>query len=201
MSMKYKALIISTFLLLCSCNSSSEETTRGQMAGRTVWDLVEEVYTHFILKPFALTEKDKFDKAVTAYYDKWVNEGKDTTKFVVDFAEIAPFEWDTLCYFWYSSPADENTSKMLIEYAKEHNMKYDLEAIHLLKDGKIVYHIDLLMWSDEEKGSLFCTNKDMIKRARNDAKFHVQKKKQFFIFRDMTEEYVPSWRYVDEDEE
>ena len=200
MSMKYKALIISTFLLLCSCNSSSEETTRGLMAGRTIWDLVEEVYTHFILKPLALTEKDKFDKAVTAYYDRCVNEGKDTTKFVVDLAEIMPFEWDTLCYFRYSSPADENISKMLIEYVKEHNLS-SFEAIHLLKDGKIVYNINLTLCSDDEKGSFFCTKKDMIKRARNDAKFHVQKKKQFYIFRDMTEEYVPSWRYVDEYED
>ena len=198
--MKYKALVITTLLLLCSCNSSNEKTTIDPLEERTIWDLVEEVYTHFILKPLALTEKDKFDKAVTAYYDRCVNEGKDTTKFTVDLAEIMPFEWDTLCYFWYSPPADENTSKMLIEYVKEHNLS-SLEAIHLLKDGKIVYHIDLLMWSDEEKGSLFCTNKDMIKRARNDAKFHVQKKKQFYIFRDMTEEYVRSWRYVDEDEE
>ena len=97
-------------------------------------------------------------------------------------------------------PWGEHYFEEAIRYAKEHNMR-SLEAIHLLKDGKIVYHINLLMWSDEEKGSLFCTNKDMIKRARNDAKFHVQKKKQFFIFRDMTEEYVPSMRYVDEYEE
>ena len=100
--MKYKALVITTLLLLCSCKSSNEKTTIDPLEERTIWDLVEEVYTHFILKPFALTEKDKFDKAVTAYYDKWVNEGKDTTKFTVDLAEIMPFEWDTLCYFRYN---------------------------------------------------------------------------------------------------
>ena len=199
--MRFRLSLFLTFtLLICSCeNIEFNDGLTGCDGWAIFWNdipIKEKRMFSLLLAP-----KYRLDCAVKDCYDKWKKEGKDTTKFVVDFAEIAPFEWDTLCYFWYSSPADENTSKMLIEYAKEHNMKYDLEAIHLLKDGKIVYHIDLLMWSDEEKGSLFCTNKDMIKRARNDAKFHVQKKKQFFIFRDMTEEYVPSWRYVDEDEE
>ena len=186
-------------LLICSCeNIEFNDGLTGYDGWAIFWNdipIKEKRMFSLFLAP-----KYRLDCAVKDCYDKWKKEGKDTTKFVVDFAEIAPFEWDTLCYFWYSSAIDENTTKELIEYAKEHNMKSS-EAIHLLKDGKIVYHIDLLMWSDEEKGSLFCTNKDMIKRARNDAKFHVQKKKQFFIFRDMTEEYVPSWRYVDEDEE
>ena len=199
--MRFRLSLFLTFtLLICSCeNKEFNDGPTGYDGWAIFWNdipIKEKRMFSLFLAP-----KYRLDCAVQDCYDKWKKEGKDTTKFVVDFAEIAPFEWDTLCYFWYTSPADENTSKMLIEYAKEHNMKYDLEAIHLLKDGKIVYHIDLLMWSDEEKGSLFCTNKDMIKRARNDAKFHVQKKKQFFIFRDMTEEYVPSWRYVDEYEE
>ena len=199
--MRFRLSLFLTFtLLICSCeNKEFNDEPTGYDGWAIFWNdipIKEKRMFSLFLAP-----KYRLDCAVQDCYDKWKKEGKDTTIFVVDFAEIAPFEWDTLCYFWYSSPADENTSKMLIEYAKEHNMKYDLEAIHLLKDGKIVYHIDLLMWSDEEKGSLFCTNKDMIKRSRNDAKFHVQKKKQFFIFRDMTEEYVPSWRYVDEDEE
>lgn len=198
--MRFRLSLFLTFtLLICSCeNKESNDGLTGYDGWAIFWNdipIKEKRMFSLFLAP-----KYRLDCAVQDCYDKWKKEGKDTTKFVVDFAEIAPFEWDTLCYFWYSPPADENTSKMLIEYAKEHNMKR-LEAIHLLKDGKIVYHIDLLMWSDEEKGSLFCTNKDMIKRARNDAKFHVQKKKQFFIFRDMTEEYVPSWRYVDEYED
>ena len=199
--MRFRLSLFLTFtLLICSCENI--EFNDG-LTGCDGWAIFRNKIPIKEKRMFSLflAPKYRLDCAVKDCYDKWKKEGKDTTKFVVDFAEIAPFEWDTLCYFWYSSPADENTSKMLIEYAKEHNMKYDLEAIHLLKDGKIVYHIDLLMWSDEEKGSLFCTKKDMIKRARNDAKFHVQKKKQFFIFRDMTEEYVRSWRYVDEDEE
>ena len=198
--MRFSLSLFLTFtLLICSCeNIEFNAGLTGYDGWAIFWNdipIKEKRMFSLLLAP-----KYRLDCAVQDCYDKWKKEGKDTTKFVVDFAEIAPFEWDTLCYFWYSPPADENTSKMLIEYAKEHNMKR-LEAIHLLKDGKIVYHINLLMWSDEEKGSLFCTNKDMIKRARNDAKFHVQKKKQFFIFRDMTEEYVPSWRYVDEYEE
>ena len=198
--MRFRLSLFLTFtLLICSCeNIEFNDGLTGYDGWAIFWNdipIKEKRMFSLLLAP-----KYRLDCAVKDCYDKWKKEGKDTTKFVVDFAEIAPFEWDTLCYFWYSPPADENTSKMLIEYVKEHNLS-SLEAIHLLKDGKIVYHIDLLMWSDEEKGSLFCTKKDMIKRARNDAKFHVQKKKQFFIFRDMTEEYVRSWRYVDEDEE
>jgi hypothetical protein len=198
--MRFRLSLFLTFtLLICSCeNIEFNDGLTGCDGWAIFWNdipIKEKRMFSLFLAP-----KYRLDCAVKDCYDKWKKEGKDTTKFVVDFAEIAPFEWDTLCYFLYSPPADENTSKMLIEYAKEHNMR-SLEAIHLLKDGKIVYHIDLAMWSDEEKGSLFCTNKDMIKRARNDAKFHVQKKKQFFIFRDMTEEYVPSLKYVDEYEE
>ena len=198
--MRFRLSLFLTFtLLICSCENI--EFNDG-LTGCDGWAIFRNKIPIKEKRMFSLllAPKYRLDCAVKDCYDKWKKEGKDTTKFVVDFAEIAPFEWDTLCYFWYSSAIDENTTKELIEYAKEHNMKSS-EAIHLLKDGKIVYHIDLLMWSDEEKGSLFCTNKDMIKRARNDAKFHVQKKKQFFIFRDMTEEYVRSWRYVDEDEE
>ena len=198
--MRFRLSLFLTFtLLICSCENI--EFNDG-LTGCDGWAIFRNKIPIKEKRMFSLllAPKYRLDCAVKDCYDKWKKEGKDTTKFVVDFAEIAPFEWDTLYYFWYSSAIDENTTKELIEYAKEHNMK-SIEAIHLLKDGKIVYHIDLLMWSDEEKGSLFCTNKDMIKRARNDAKFHVQKKKQFFIFRDMTEEYVPSWRYVDEDEE
>ena len=148
-----------------------------------------------------LAPKYRLDCAVKDCYDKWKKEGKDTTKFVVDFAEIAPFEWDTLIYLHNGYMWEDKRPKELKEYAKKHNAKYDLEAIHLLKDGKIVYNINLEMWYSERHGSLFCTKKNMIKRARNDAKFHVQKKKQFYIFRDMTEEYVPILRYVDEYEE
>ena len=54
------------------------------------------------------------------------------------------------------------------------------------------------MASDDEKGSYFCSEKNLIKRARNDAKFHVVKKRKFYIIRDMTEEFVLSWRYVNE---
>ena len=186
-------------LLICSCENI--EFNDG-LTGCDGWAIFRNKIPIKEKRMFSLLLDPKYrlDKAVEERYETWKKEGKDTTEFIVDLAEIAPFEWDTLYYFWYSSATDENTTKELIEYAKEHNMR-SLEAIHLLKDGKIVYNINLEMWSDEEKGSLFCTNKDMIKRARNDAKFHVQKKKQFYIFRDMTEEYVHSWRYVDEDEE
>ena len=45
----------------------------------------------------------------------------------------------------------------------------------------------------------FGTRKNMIKRARNNAKFHLEKKNKFLILRDTTEKYVPAWRYVEDD--
>ena len=42
------------------------------------------------------------------------------------------------------------------------------------------------------------TNKKIIKRARGDAKFHVRKLAQFYIVKDMTEEFIYNWRYIDE---
>lgn len=46
----------------------------------------------------------------------------------------------------------------------------------------------------------FCTKQDIIKHSRSNARFHLQKKGDFFILRDMSEEYVPSTGYVWEDE-
>ena len=44
------------------------------------------------------SNKDKLDKLVAAHWEKWKAEGKDTTMCIVDFAEIMPFEWDTMVY-------------------------------------------------------------------------------------------------------
>ena len=200
--MRFRLSLFLTFtLLICSCENI--EFNDG-LTGCDGWAIFRNKIPIKEKRMFSLflAPKYRLDDAVRDCYDKWKKEGKDTTKFVVDFAEIAPFEWDTLIYLHNGYlMREDKRPKELKEYAKKHNTKYDLEAIHLLKDGKIVYNINLEMWYSERHGSLFCTKKKMIKRARNDAKFHVQKKKQFYIFRDMTEEYVPILRYVDEYEE
>ena len=46
-------------------------------------------------------------------------------------------------------------------------------------------------FGDDAKGFFLCTEKDFIKRARGDAKFHLVKDGKFFVVRDITEHFVP----------
>lgn len=148
------------------------------------------------------SNKEKLDRSVTAHWEKWKAEGKDTTMCIVDFAEIMPFEWDTMVYAWYYH---DNDTKGFEEYM---NNQYWVEnekcrgnseeKIHFWENGRLAYVLDLNMASDKEKGVIFCTDNNFIKRGRNDAKFHVKKNGKYYIIRDMTEEYQPEWRYVNE---
>lgn len=147
------------------------------------------------LKP----NKDKLDMAVEDYYSSWKASGKDSTECVVDFAEIVPFEWDTICYFWYNT-SYEHYPQELKDYAKEHNIQRYWESLHFLKGKNVVFVVNLELNSEKERGVLFCTDKNIIKRARGDAKFHVRKLDCFYIIRDMTEEFMYNWRYIDEEQ-
>jgi hypothetical protein len=53
------------------------------------------------------SNKEKLDKLVAAHWEEWKAEGKDTTMCIVDFAEIMPFEWDTMVYLDYHSYSRE----------------------------------------------------------------------------------------------
>ena len=55
-----------------------------------------------------------------------------------------------------------------------------IESLHFWKDGELVYDLSLHMASDDEKGVYFETN-DYILRPRNDAKFQVEKDRQFYV--------------------
>lgn len=67
-----------------------------------------------------------------------------------------------------------------------------------MKGKNVVYSVNLELYSEKERGVLFCTNKKIIKRVRSDAEFYVRKLEQFYIVKDMTEEFIYNWRYIDE---
>ena len=138
------------------------------------------------------SNKDKLDKLVAAHWEEWKAEGKDITMCIVDFAEIMPFEWDTMVYVKYnrySKKKDDVKEYMNNQYWNVREKKYEEEGIHFWKDGKLVHEVSLFMASDDEKGVIFCTYKHLIKIGRNDAKFQMQKDSRFSALRDMTEEF------------
>lgn len=170
------------------------------------WEYLIDFYAEipqYFLKTFSLTNKDKIDRTFTTHWETFKPYNKDSAIRIVNFTEIIPFDWDSLIYinYKYSSFEDRNSNELkayMHSYQLENNN--NKEWLYFIKNSKIVYDINLFMASDNEKGIFFCTNKDIIKRVRNNAKFHVKKKNRFFIIRDMTETYVPTWRYVEEDE-
>lgn len=192
-------LVVCFVLISCFCCLINKKLYFSPMEGRSIWDLVIEFHNYF-LQTFSLTEKDKLDKALADYYSSWKASGKDSTECVIDFAEIVPFEWDTICYFWYSTSFEDNEEQELKDYAKEHNIQRDCECLHFLKGKNVVFVVNLELNSEKERGVLFCTDKNIIKRARGDAKFHVRKLDCFYIIRDMTEEFMYNWRYIDEEQ-
>lgn len=147
---------------------------------------------HYVLKTFSLTKKDRLDSVVGKHWNDWKISGNDTTECIVDFSEIMPFEWDTLVYFYRYKLKDSNE---LCDYSKKYSISSGLEGLHFLKNGNIVYYVNLDMSSDNEKGICFCTHKDIIKRSRNNAKFRILKKGAFYVVLDMTEEHAPIWRF------
>lgn len=144
----------------------------------------------------SMSNKERLDAAIKEHLNTMETAGKDTAECVVDFAELMPFEWDTLLYVDNYEPFTSEKPDELNEYVTKYNIGYGFEGLLVLSSGKIVCFVDLEMPSDEEKGMFFCTRKQLIKRARNNAKFHLQKQGRFFVLRDMSEEYVPAWRYV-----
>ena len=57
------------------------------------------------------SNKEKLDKLVAAHWEKWKAEGKDITMCIVDFAEIMPFEWDTMVYVKYNRYSKNSREK------------------------------------------------------------------------------------------
>ena len=82
--------------------------------------------------------KDKLDRLVSAHWDAWKAEGKDTTMCIVDIAKIVPIEWDTMVYVRYSQAKD---SEIITDYINnrywvenEQYRGYPEEGIHFWKD-------------------------------------------------------------------
>lgn len=119
--------------------------------------------------------------------------GNDTLNCIVDFDKIMPFEWDTLVYIKYDSYSG-NSSDELEEYLNFYfgnKKRRSVNGLHFLHKGKVVHKVNLYMMSDDAKGFFLCTEKDFIKRARSDAKFHLIRDSIFFVVRDTTENFVP----------
>jgi hypothetical protein len=71
------------------------------------------------------------------------------------------------------------------------DQEHSATELHFLRNDRVVHKVNLYMISDDAKGVFFCTKKDIIKRSRSDAKFHLEKDYKFFVIRDTTEEFVP----------
>ena len=100
---------------------------------------------------------------------------------IVDFAEIMPFEWDTMVYLDYHSYSKKQNN--VIEYINKlgGERKYSEEGIHFWKDGKLIHEVSLFIASDDEKGAIICTFDNLKIFRKDEAKFQVQKKEDFMV--------------------
>ena len=65
------------------------------------------------------SRKEKLDRLVATHWDSWRSEGEDTTKCIIDFSEIMPFEWDTIVYADYYGSRDYDSKDMFFELTDE----------------------------------------------------------------------------------
>ena len=144
--------------------------------------------------------KDKLDSLVSAHWDTWKAEGKDTTMCIVDIANVVPIEWDTMVYVLYSGSKD---SEIIKDYVKnrywpecEKARGSSTEGLHFWKNGKLVYKISL--WYDGDDGNCACVyvKNDFIVRDRSNAKLRLERDGRYYILRDLPQGYLDSIRYV-----
>ena len=205
------------FLLIFLISCDSIEINYG-ITGYDYWAFLKNeipVKSISFLDDLIMPNKERLDRTILDYWDNYKNAGKDTTHCILYFTEIMPFEWDTLIYIdnhvlydiqkenklydiqKENKLYDIQKENKLYDYVKKYNISYGFEGLLMLNAGKIVFLVDLKMDSDNEKGTFFCTKKNIIERTRNDAKFHVQKEGCFFVVRDTAEGYVPNLIYVE----
>ena len=144
--------------------------------------------------------KDKLDRLVSAHWDAWKAEGKDTTMCIVDIAKIVPIEWDTMVYVRYSPAKD---SEIITDYINNRYWREcekargsSTEGLHFWKNGKLVYKISL--WYDGDDGNCACVyvKNDFIVRDRSNAKLRLERDGRYYILRDLPQRYLDSIRYV-----
>ncbi len=196
------------FLLIFLISCDSIEINYG-ITGYDYWAFLKNeipVKSISFLDDLIMPNKERLDRTILDYWNNYKNAGKDTTHCILYFTEIMPFEWDTLIYIdnhvlydiqKENKLYDIQKENKLYDYVKKYNISYGFEGLLMLNAGKIVFLVDLKMDSDNEKGTFFCTKKNIIERTRNDAKFHVQKEGCFFVVRDTAEGYVPNLIYVE----
>ena len=196
------------FLLIFLISCDSIEINYG-ITGYDYWAFLKNeipVKSISFLDDLIMPNKERLDRTILDYWNNYKNAGKDTTLCILYFTEIMPFEWDTLIYIdnhvlydiqKENKLYDIQKENKLYDYVKKYNISYGFEGLLMLNAGKIVFLVDLKMDSDNEKGTFFCTKKNIIERTRNDAKFHVQKEGCFFVVRDTAEGYVPNRIYVE----
>lgn len=187
------------FLLIFLISCDSIEINYG-ITGYDYWAFLKNeipVKSISFLDDLIMPDKERLDRTILDYWNNYKNAGKDTTHCILYFTEIMPFEWDTLIYIDNHVLYDIQKENKLYDYVKKYNISYGFEGLLMLNAGKIVFLVDLKMDSDNEKGTFFCTKKNIIERTRNDAKFHLQKEGCFFVVRDTAEGYVPNLIYVE----
>lgn len=151
---------------------------------------------------FFETPKEKLDKEIEQVWDTWKRESEYTTRCILDFNKIIPIEWDTMVYLNYihsnTEPykKNEEIEKYMDMHGLQEKKRYNPKELHFLNNEKIVCIVDLFMVSDKAKGMYMCTDKNFIKRGKDDAKFHLVKEHTFFVIRDTTEAYIPMRSYT-----
>ena len=183
---------LAAFLFLNSCSKLEDAMETAQYEWGYFTEFCASI-PEYILRAFSMSNKDKLDHVVGEYWKDWKSAGNDTLNCIVDFDKIMPFEWDTLVYIKYDSYSG-NSSDELEEYLNFYfgnKKRRSVNGLHFLHKGKVVHKVNLYMMSDDAKGFFLCTEKDFIKRARSDAKFHLIRDSRFFVVRDTAENFVP----------
>ena len=146
--------------------------------------------------------KDEFDSLVSAHWDAWKAEGKDTTMCIVDIANVVPIEWDTVVYVLYDKFHDYKNDDV-INYMnnrywpqKEKYRGREEESLHFWKNGKLVYRISLWIDPENEKGVCVYDRNKILVRDRSNAKLRLKKDGRYYILRDLPQGYLDSIRYV-----
>ncbi|MDO5460793.1 MAG: hypothetical protein Q4F44_04040 [Bacteroidales bacterium] len=123
------------------------------------------------------------------YWNSWKSSGKDTTLCIIDFAEVMPFDWDTLAYYDCSGLEDtDEDDKFLARYG----VRFTGFASYLfVKDSVKVERVPFVMASDESHGAYVLTKKRFVKLGRDDSKFHLERAGRYYVLRFIDEEYIP----------
>ena len=133
--------------------------------------------------------RDDLTALLCDYWNSWKSSGKDTTQCIIDFAEVLPFDWDTLAYYDFSGLRDtDEDDKFLARYGERVT---GFASCLFVKDSVKVECVDFIMASDESHGAYVLTKKRFVKLGRDDSKFHLERAGRYYVLRFIDEEYIP----------